>query len=933
MIRGMAESSMLLRLSNALAQKVSGDHMAKEKDVNSSEPKAPLLHSKTRVVRGAGPELADATGFHLVNVFVHATTCSSSLWLFRAVFAGEELPAVAASLLFTLHPVHVEAVAPIVGRADLLCGFLSVIALSLTIAGTRATGNASGNNGCVRGDEDNDAAAGAVTTPASCSGVVAGPPTRDGTLAQADIAEKPTEELPGPPEDGEQLVQEKISLVAAATIGTTVFDETRGSPTSPVGQMVGCISSDEVALGKRRTEKDEENKERGDHRTRGDGTMAHGWGAKKTTSPAPPSRRSDATETARVEPEDHTLRKRCGAGVAGAKDTGPGVSRFCAALLLAAGATLCKEVGVTVFGLMAGGEVVLFLEERNWRQRQRQQGPRSAETAAETPEVSRWVVVRECWWCRSMMRVRLASAARAASAAVGAATMVIVHVRLHGGAGVREWGVLENDISILASRKERALSYAFTHAVYAYKLLWPAKLCYDWGYSCIPHVTSLTDMANLGPLTLYASILWAAVWAVVHHDPALIWGLSFLVVPFLPASNLLFPVGAVMAERLLYLPSLGACVLAGDWKSERALFESALEVCPDGIKTLNNVAVGMLNEEEAGRAEVYLRRAVKLHPEYGFAMFNLGVSLMIKRDLVGAVSALERSRTLEPRNTKIMVYLGKVYLELTSSALENPSAWAEQGNGGVDFEFDGTHRDGGRTESNGEVVSSIRFMSPELLLSSAEMYVDQALAAGSGLPLARLIKGQALALRGQHQSAAEFFRVSIDISLDLLAGRSTSGGNGGGGKTERMEVLDAVDLGSTYNRLGLALRDAGSDVVATKEVFLAGLSAAPDDLPLLVNGGVAHQAAGDIPGAKALYQRALSLQPNSPELLNNVGYLEEQTGGGSRASMEKAAAMYARALVLLDAGSPAHAQVEINLKNSQKALTTGGLADAEERTE
>ena len=34
------------------------------------------------------------------------------------------------------------------------------------------------------------------------------------------------------------------------------------------------------------------------------------------------------------------------------------------------------------------------------------------------------------------------------------------------------------------SRKERALSYAFTHAVYAYKLLWPTKLCYDWGFRC-----------------------------------------------------------------------------------------------------------------------------------------------------------------------------------------------------------------------------------------------------------------------------------------------------------------------------------------------------------------------------------------------------------------------------------------------------------------
>lgn len=95
-----------------------------------------------------------------------------------------------------------------------------------------------------------------------------------------------------------------------------------------------------------------------------------------------------------------------------------------------------------------------------------------------------------------------------------------------------------------------------------------------------------------------------------------------------------------------------------------------------------------------------------------------------------------------------------MYLELTSNALESPSAWVGQESEGVDFEFSGTRHDGGRNDSDGEVISSARSMSPESLLSSAEMYIDQALAAGSGLPLARLIKGQALALRGQHQVRA-----------------------------------------------------------------------------------------------------------------------------------------------------------------------------------
>ncbi len=37
--------------------------------------------------------------------------------------------------------------------------------------------------------------------------------------------------------------------------------------------------------------------------------------------------------------------------------------------------------------------------------------------------------------------------------------------------------------------------------------------------------------------------------------------LAFLVIPFLPASNILFSVGFVVAERVLYLPSAGYCLL------------------------------------------------------------------------------------------------------------------------------------------------------------------------------------------------------------------------------------------------------------------------------------------------------------------------------------------------------------------------------------
>lgn len=72
--------------------------------------------------------------------------------------------------------------------------------------------------------------------------------------------------------------------------------------------------------------------------------------------------------------------------------------------------------------------------------------------------------------------------------------------------------------------------------------------------------------------------------------------------------------------------------------------------------------------------------STKLHPDFGFAQFNLGVSLMIQRDHLGAVSALERSLKLEPRNTKVMVYLGQAStLSRELHAITTPSLMCYNG--------------------------------------------------------------------------------------------------------------------------------------------------------------------------------------------------------------------------------------------------------------
>ena len=56
-------------------------------------------------------------GYHLVNVLLHALVSGLVTITANRLF-GRFLPTFLAGLLFALHPVHTEAVAGIVGRAD-----------------------------------------------------------------------------------------------------------------------------------------------------------------------------------------------------------------------------------------------------------------------------------------------------------------------------------------------------------------------------------------------------------------------------------------------------------------------------------------------------------------------------------------------------------------------------------------------------------------------------------------------------------------------------------------------------------------------------------------------------------------------------------------------------------------------------------------------
>jgi protein O-mannosyl-transferase len=85
-------------------------------------------------------------------------------------------------------------------------------------------------------------------------------------------------------------------------------------------------------------------------------------------------------------------------------------------------------------------------------------------------------------------------------------------------------------------------------------LAWPARLSVDYSFSEIPLVSGSGESLVLW-ITVVAAI--AAGVVLYRANRTAFFLIGFAVVTFSPTSNLLLPIGTIMAERFLYLPSIG----------------------------------------------------------------------------------------------------------------------------------------------------------------------------------------------------------------------------------------------------------------------------------------------------------------------------------------------------------------------------------------
>jgi protein O-mannosyl-transferase len=174
-------------------------------------------------------------------------------------------------------------------------------------------------------------------------------------------------------------------------------------------------------------------------------------------------------------------------------------------------------------------------------------------------------------------------------------------------------------------------------AIYMRLLFYPVTLSADYSYRQVPLVTSLNSIGSVIGLLLAVALCGAFVWALRRRVLPAVFALAFFAVAYSIVSNFIVPIGVLVAERLMYLPSVGFCVglawvgLVLGRRFAGALSPGWMRYVPVAILSvvllLYSARTFMRNFDWWDQETIYAA-TVKASPECHAARFNYSAVLM-----------------------------------------------------------------------------------------------------------------------------------------------------------------------------------------------------------------------------------------------------------------------------------------------------------------
>ena len=296
---------------------------------------------------------------------------------------------------------------------------------------------------------------------------------------------------------------------------------------------------------------------------------------------------------------------------------------------------------------------------------------------------------------------------------------------------------IDNPLWYMESSAEQVLTTLRVHYEYARLLVWPWQLCCDYSPKCLPDCTGPSGMtACLAPALLAYAVALVVFGAALLHsrrrghcsdsgstpppsqqqpqfrqNALPLFAVGLTAITLVPGSHIFLKVGLLVAERILYVPTMGVCMVYGwvvaaalarskatvrhlllivtamvlgacvlrcisrnaEWKSADSLYASALEVCPHSARINNNVGTRHLRAGRTAQALPYFDAAVAALDDFPLALHNRGLCDYLNGDMSSAVGWYRRSLLYSDPSNKMAynnmgVALGKVGRQAEAAA-------------------------------------------------------------------------------------------------------------------------------------------------------------------------------------------------------------------------------------------------------------------------
>lgn len=270
--------------------------------------------------------------------------------------------------------------------------------------------------------------------------------------------------------------------------------------------------------------------------------------------------------------------------------------------------------------------------------------------------------------------------------------------------------VINNSLAGADSYSDRLATTILILGKYLVLLVVPHPLSFDYSFNQIP-IVSWASFGAISAVVAHLALVYA-LWKGMLKKIPIAFGIAFYLFTLAIVSNLFVEIGATMAERFMFTPSLGfvivlALVLAKlvgydsqtpkrrapyfaimgiiivayslktidrnlDWKDNLTLFEADVLAAPNSARTHFSLAATYNTiggeEKELDKKTELLNKAIqgfhtslKIYPKYSAAWYNMGVAYFNGGDEDNALLAYKNCLSIDPSDKQALNNSGVIF--------------------------------------------------------------------------------------------------------------------------------------------------------------------------------------------------------------------------------------------------------------------------------